>query len=397
MIKKNIITTNYMQQFQCLGETCEDTCCQGWYVDIDKKTFVKYRKVADKKLKKTLQTHIKRNKMKTTFTDYATIKFPKGGCCPFLNGKKLCSIQLELGSNFLSRTCATYPRQYNQVFEEFELSDTCSCPEVARLVLLHPEPIALTESDEKISADPVIDRLLDNDELQPIFEPVRQFVLSVLTYRTLSLEERLLVLGTFLHELNYENSSLVFERIKSYEARLASSQLTDLFEDLPIEPDVQFAFLRQNVESHVQGNVTNQRYLDLFNQCRQGWETEERYREAYQRWYLPFFQEHAFMLENYLVNYVFAQLFPFSSLYKKQTPFEDWTIFILHFALIKHHLISLSYATQGLTPELCVHMIQTFSRTFEHDVTYFENELKHLYTDELASLPFLSILLRTGE
>ncbi|MGE5701600.1 MAG: flagellin lysine-N-methylase [Clostridia bacterium] len=396
MTRKNIITAQYMNQFQCLGDTCEDTCCQGWYVDIDKKTFVKYHKITDKKVKKKLQNHVKRNKMKTTFTDYATIKFPKGGFCPFLNGNKLCSIQLELGSSYLSRTCATYPRQYNQVFEQFELTGTCSCPEVARLVLLNRDAFAMQESEEKISADPVIDHLLEEEELRPLFEHVRQFVLNLLTYRSITLEERLLVLGTFLHELDYEDPAHVMERMEAYEARLSNGQLAELYADLPVEPEVQFAFLRQNIETHVQHSITNERYLDLFRQCRLGWETEERYQEAYQRWYVPFFQEHAYILENYLINYCIGQLFPFSSMYKEQTPFEDWLILSLHFILIKHHLISLSYATQGLTPELCVHMIQSFSRTYEHDVTYFENELKHLYLDELATLPFLSILLRTS-
>jgi lysine-N-methylase len=68
---------------------------------------------------------------------------------------------------------------------------------------------------------------------------------------------------------------------------------------------------------------------------------------------------------------------------------------VLHYATIKHHLIALSYPNQGLTPDLVVRMVQSFARTYEHDISYFSNELKHLYADELATLPFMSVLLRT--
>ena len=31
-----------MAQFKCIGGECEDTCCAGWSVSIDKKTYKKY-------------------------------------------------------------------------------------------------------------------------------------------------------------------------------------------------------------------------------------------------------------------------------------------------------------------------------------------------------------------
>ena len=29
----------YYRQFQCIGGACEDTCCQGWTVDVDKTSY----------------------------------------------------------------------------------------------------------------------------------------------------------------------------------------------------------------------------------------------------------------------------------------------------------------------------------------------------------------------
>lgn len=395
MTKSFYNTANYMRDFQCLGDTCEDTCCQGWYVDIDKKTFVKYKRIPDKKLKKRIQMHVRRNKMKTSYSDYATIKFPKGGFCPFLNEKKLCSIQLELGHTHLSRTCATYPRQYNQVFDRHELTGAVSCPEVARLVLLNQGGIRITEERDLLPTDPVIDNLLDNDDLQPTFETLRTFVLDVLTDRRITLEERLLFLGSFFCEISYEKVAPIKKRIAEYRKLLADGKCAELLADLPIEPDVQFAYFRQTIETHVQHYVSNQRYLELVVSCRQGWETHSVFMEAYQNYYLPFMKEHSYMLENYLVNHVLSLLFPLAGFEKGKTPFEDWIFMVLHYATLKHHLIAVSYPYKGLTPDLVVRMVQSFARTYEHDISYFSNELKHLYADDLATLPFMSVLLKT--
>jgi lysine-N-methylase len=309
-----------MRDFECLGDKCEDTCCQGWYVDIDKKTFVKYKRIPDKKLKKRLQMHVRRNKFKTSFSDYATITFPKGGFCPFLNEKKLCSIQLEVGSSHLSRTCATYPRQYNQIFDRYELTGACSCPEVARLVLLNPDGIRMTEERDLLPNDPVIDNLLDDEDLQPVFDYLRNFVLDVLTDRSIALENRLLVLGSFFRDISYQKPSRMNKRIADFRELLAQGKTTQLLSEYPIEPDVQFAYFRQTIETHVQHYVTNQRYLHLVDQCREGWETRQVFTEAYHNYYLPFMKEHEYMLENYLVNHVLSLLFPFAGIEKGKTP-----------------------------------------------------------------------------
>ena len=34
----------YFEEFKCIGGKCEDSCCIGWNIDIDKITFKKYFK-----------------------------------------------------------------------------------------------------------------------------------------------------------------------------------------------------------------------------------------------------------------------------------------------------------------------------------------------------------------
>ena len=42
---RKILVPDYISSFACIGSECEDTCCAGWQVPVDKVTYQKYRKV----------------------------------------------------------------------------------------------------------------------------------------------------------------------------------------------------------------------------------------------------------------------------------------------------------------------------------------------------------------
>ena len=54
---------DYYHEFSCIAGECEDTCCQGWDIEIDKDTFDEYLKVQDQKMKAMLSDNIKKNNM----------------------------------------------------------------------------------------------------------------------------------------------------------------------------------------------------------------------------------------------------------------------------------------------------------------------------------------------
>ena len=39
---------DYYQNFKCTADECEDTCCAGWQIAIDRKSLVRYGKVSGK-------------------------------------------------------------------------------------------------------------------------------------------------------------------------------------------------------------------------------------------------------------------------------------------------------------------------------------------------------------
>ena len=48
---RTILQPQYVAKFQCIGPACEDSCCIGWRVQIDKDTYQNYRKCSDDELR----------------------------------------------------------------------------------------------------------------------------------------------------------------------------------------------------------------------------------------------------------------------------------------------------------------------------------------------------------
>ncbi|HAS73462.1 MAG TPA: hypothetical protein DCS67_04900, partial [Clostridiales bacterium UBA8960] len=126
----------YMLNFKCIGGDCEDNCCIGWDVDIDKETYIKYKNVTHPQMKRELDRYIKKNPASyDDKVDYAFAMLDANKHCTFLNADRLCMIHKHLGESFLSNVCGSFPRINNMIDGTLEQSATLSCPEIARLVL----------------------------------------------------------------------------------------------------------------------------------------------------------------------------------------------------------------------------------------------------------------------
>ena len=45
-----LLHPSYLDEFKCIGGECEDNCCVGWDVDIDKITFKQYSEIDDNEI-----------------------------------------------------------------------------------------------------------------------------------------------------------------------------------------------------------------------------------------------------------------------------------------------------------------------------------------------------------
>ncbi|HTY64326.1 MAG TPA: flagellin lysine-N-methylase [Acidobacteriota bacterium] len=152
-VMNEYITTRYMTRFRCLGSACEDTCCNGWTVAVDKDHYRKLKRVMS-------QTREERERFRAmhqlvdaehqTAENFATIQLRKeDGTCPMLDPTHLCSIQQRYGEEMLSNTCAFYPRVFSSRGARLEMTANLSCPEIGRLALLPADALELVPFDPK--------------------------------------------------------------------------------------------------------------------------------------------------------------------------------------------------------------------------------------------------------
>ena len=141
-----MIIPKYFETFKCIGGICEDNCCIGWDVDIDKSTYLKYKNVSHPQMRKELDKFVHKNEyVYDESINYAFAVLNEKKECSFLNADRLCMIHKHLGESYLSNVCNSYPRMTNKVDQVVERSATPSCPEIARLLLLDPHAMTMID------------------------------------------------------------------------------------------------------------------------------------------------------------------------------------------------------------------------------------------------------------
>lgn len=154
--KIQTVQPRYSVSFACTGAACEDNCCTGWSVHIDKKTFNAYRQSHVPQLTDRIEKKLKRVRSLNSDKQYARIEMePVSEACPFME-EKLCSVQREMGEDKLSNTCSTYPRSTRVIDGQHEQSLTLSCPEAARLALLHSDAMDFVESNVIVRKENIV-------------------------------------------------------------------------------------------------------------------------------------------------------------------------------------------------------------------------------------------------
>lgn len=382
-----VLVPQYIEKFSCIGSACEDTCCAGWSVTVDKKAYNAYRNVRDPLMAPQLKQFVKRNRKAKNDLEFGKIILGEDKKCQLMLEDGLCSIHKHLGEDYLCTTCAVYPRMYKQVDEIVEKSLTLSCPEAARLVLLQQSGLDFIETEEPKATRGPINRKLSTKAM-PLFWDLRIFVIQLLQDRRQPLEIRLVLLGLFMKKIEALSPKELEQQLpaimEDYMQRLTN---TDYIESLQqLEGDLFFqinlarylTLLRVNkygMQSQKHANLLTEmlKGLKLYDEQTIG-DSLKAYKDTVTELYVPFMAEHDYMLENYLVNYVFKNLFP----YDYSTLFESYQMLVIHFALIKTHIIGVGADRQQITPELVVECVQQLAKTMEHSGMYTENVRKHL-------------------
>ena len=183
---------DYYNEFSCIADKCEATCCAGWQILVDEESLKKYKKVTGE-----FKQRIKEG------VDFKEGVFyqKQGKRCAFLNEKNLCDMYTALGEEAFCETCRRYPRHIEEFENVREFTLSASCPEAARILLSKREPVQFydveieAEEEEFDDYDPMVyEKLLE----------ARKEMLKLLQNRTVPIKERAAALWDFIEVFQEE-------------------------------------------------------------------------------------------------------------------------------------------------------------------------------------------------
>ncbi len=412
----------YAAVFRCIGASCEDMCCRDWAIPLDKETYKQYQKFPPAKLGNVVSQYVSINATEgAPDSRFARILPAPSGSCPFFGPDRLCAIQKEYGGKLLSSTCSTYPRALNTVEGVLEGSLMLSCPEAARNVLLTPHfmQVAGNLVSGEFRTDAAI--RLANNESSPIHKPygyfhqTRALLIDMVRDRTRPMWQRLLLIGSLCKSLDDltdlstdEGDRAVLAILQDHREALGRDVLRADLGSVPGQLELKLKVILKLTDARVQDKESGARFRDVFWDFVEGIGSGmdsgspndvERYREAEERYYRPFFSRFPFILENYMLNYIFQNLFPFgrenSIRLKPRSVFDEYILLATQFAWIDALLVGVAGRhKESFAGEHVVQVVQSFCRAVEHNSLVLNSIFEFVAHLQLNTLEGMAILLR---
>lgn len=351
-----MLQPQYVERFRCLGADCEDTCCDGWGILIDRAAWERYQGTPEAAL-------VEINSAGVSDSDYAKIRL-SGTRCPALDDG-LCSLHRDHGEPYLSDLCSSYPRIWNVTSRAMEKSLHLSCPEAARLVLGDPEAMALRESE---ASDPELRRGAASD-VGEVPDSFRDSLTSLIRDRSVPIWQRLVSVGWAIEQWGHGET--------------VNDQAFQLETVLEL------------IVGRIGAEYTSPRFLDCYREFMQGlgWTAEStmveltaRYRWALDNYYAPFMACYEHLMENYLLNYMFRTLFPYGRKQPDQklaietSPARQREAYVLlaaHYAIVRTVLVGMAALHRhGLSFEHAVKAVQSTTKAFQHSGAFTDTVLR---------------------
>jgi lysine-N-methylase len=442
---KEFITPQYAESFRCIGSDCEDTCCHGWKVPVDRDAYLRYESLPSGPLTTLIHESLERlpeNAVGIKPSAFAIIRMNAANLCPMLSEDRLCRIQSEHGAALLPHACATYPRVVHSAGGATEIALTLSCPEAARLVLMHPNLLG-SGAPAQSEAGPKLlhqhEQVHGGPPMEHWKRAVRDAVLKIVTNREYPLWQRLFLLGVFCRRLDAilqkdaaadsaikvetpagavfdplaEDAAPAAPRVgmpaflADFQAAVASGALRAAMKSLPADDRAQLDAVLQLAGLMLHKSQVGPRFVDCIHAFTTGIgngpgarleSLAEQYATAYTQFFVPFVCRNPLILENLVVNTILRLQFPFGS--ETDAPGTERSLtrqfatLAAQFALIRGLLIGVAgYHGDNFSAEHIVHTVQAASKHFEHHPEFLKQIYSWLVTNRMDGARGLTILL----
>lgn len=318
--RRVVTAPQWMENFRCIAGECPETCCQLWNIEVDPDHAECYTRLEDPELQPVITQLLRTFRVRRPGQRNAVVQYrlqllnAPDRRCPILNENGECRLQKKYGPCILCDTCYFHPRTFFQINEEISLSACLSCPECARLALLHREPAAFSRFETEI--DPNTEwletSLIPDAGVQQLMENRSQLITAlceILQDRRYPFERRLsraLEFFRILNEGKQPDADRIREAVNTSDGCASDVVPEDPAEIMRCWLEV-FDPVPEALEKPVQDAAELTRMLAggregyirlLADHYAEGAEIVE-----------PFLAENEYLLENFLVHCVFSDSF----------------------------------------------------------------------------------------
>lgn len=369
----------YYSSFSCIGGSCPVSCCLIWRVD--------WTKDEVEKLKNAECSEHLRELINSSFEDIDDKYMIKmnGTRCPFLTDDNLCSIQRELGAEYLSYTCSVYPR--HSVFDGHALYNYCnlSCYHIMDILCNDSECMKLENYRPRAKSSRTIHTsILANVSGHPETKyrhQLLEFFYEIISDDSHSVETSIILGALAAHSLSKLVSSGAYNKIPeslaAFKAQMKNPEQIKNIENIEPNYEVKFRFLNELNKKVLDSNL-----IEFISE--DGLINIDKYNEGMKR-FCDEFAEKPFAMRNIALNLLLELKMPF--IIEDYNLFENYCYFAAAFAAIK--LIAYSVYAVPKVSELGFKTTSAYvDRIFAHDTDTY-TQLKNIQ-EILKELNFVS-------
>ncbi|MBP1546493.1 MAG: flagellin lysine-N-methylase [Oscillospiraceae bacterium] len=372
----------FYKDFKCIGGACKVSCCHRWRIDYTVKE-VERLKNADcsDSLKSLIETSFEPIPDMKKYQ----IKLSEERKCPFHNAEGLCSIQKELGEEYLSYTCQIYPR-YILYYNRYVLkSCSLSCPQVLKMICsddssMELENLKIKKTLTDVKADSIISKT--NTPALKYKDVLFDFFYEILSDRSRSLETSV-VLGAMAAQkldeyIKKGQHDRIPEIIKALKPLLNNPQQIEKLE--AVKPNLS---LKANFSA---GLLRKIRGSTIFNSVfDNGIPSQEIFDKG-----MDIFREHFSgtpeFMRNIALNLYITNEMPYKS--NSHSLFENYCYFAAELAVIKCLIpaVAVRYTPVNEQIEMAISYVD---RSFTHGNNSVSRIVEHMKECKLTSPAYL--------
>lgn len=392
----------YYDDFKCTANKCIDNCCSNWNIDIDEKTYKKYKKLKGEWGKK-INNNISRNRSNANYLQYGKINL-KNNKCSLLSEDGLCTIHSKLGENYLCNTCKKYPREIRKYGEIYERNLSISCPEVARYIIKSKDNFSFNLEDEKLSdldKDYIVNNKY-NEKLYNILWDTRSLAMEIIQFKEIEIWKRISFfkmltdkVQNIINEKQYDNYE---EVLNNFREQIMNIDVINSLDKISLIPDVKVKFIQSALQVRANNGLNNDKFISLIIQYNELFDKNIDFKNnveniiKIEEEFNTYLKEQENIIENLLIYLIYKYFM--KALRTKDLNAEVNNI-ILSYAMMKMLLLSrYKKNNKKLNEEDFVEVFYLFSREIEHSTAFLANIYKDIKEAGYDTLAYMTILVR---